>query len=127
MSNYRETTLNGASWIRAYRVTAENPLQGQPYVRYDEEWAINPPEGAPITRRLGALDTEFTVENAGTSFQLINPVTMEVIPGATATYQDLYVLLYSLYWALAEARDNAGGTPFPVDPIQVASLTPPLE
>jgi hypothetical protein len=49
-------------------------------------------------------------------FDLRDPTTNEIIPGQTATYQDLYVLLFSIYWHLALQRDEEVANP-PEEPM----------
>ena len=59
-----------------------------------------------MRENLGAIHQEFTPENASTEFTMLDPVTNEQI-GSTATFQDVYVLLFSLYNHMAAARDAA--------------------
>lgn len=111
MSDYKETTLSGSSWQRCHQIVIDNPRGGVPTVRFDEEetLAIN---GDEIKRPMGQLALAF---DPARSFDLRNPITGELIPGAASTYGDVYVLLYSAYMAAALERD----TP-PVQPIQGA-------
>ena len=105
MQNYKETTVSGTSYVRANEVTVRNVLGGYKGIMYcEEEVSIL---GEKIMREgIGAIHQEFTAENASTEFQLLNPVTNEPI-GETATFQDVYVLLFSLYYDLAAKRDAA--------------------
>lgn len=69
-----------------------------------EETVINLADRV-ITEHAGEIRK--SVDNLSVSFPLRNPSTNEVIEGATMSYQDLYVGLFSLYWHLALERDAA--------------------
>ena len=66
---------------------------------------------------------EVTPEKYTTEFPLLNPVTGEQI--GTAKYQDIYVMLHSLYYYLADVRDSYVPPVF-VDPITLIEQ-PPVE
>ena len=108
MQNYKETTVSGTSYVRANEVSIKNALNGYKGIMFvEEEVSIL---GEKILREnVGPIHQEFSAENASTEFELLNPVTNEPI-GSTATYQDVYVLLFSLYYHLAAARDAANET-----------------
>ncbi len=105
MPNYKETNVTGTGYVRACEVTVSNVLGGYKGIMFcEEEVSIF---GNKIMREnIGAIHQEFTAENASTEFPLLNPVTNEPI-GATATFQDVYVILFSLYYHLAAQRDAA--------------------
>lgn len=109
VKNYKETEVSGSSYVRAREVVVSNVLDGYKGIMYvEEEVSIL---GNKIMREnVGAIHQEFTAENAGTEFPLLNPITNELI-GATATFQDVYVLLFSLYYHMAELRDAANEQP----------------
>ena len=106
-ANYKETTTSGTSYQRAYNIIIANPKVGKKGIQFAEEQvAVSCDLIANIP--LGVVEKEFTPENALTSFQLLNPETNEAFdPPRYATYQDLYVLLFSLYYAVAHERDEA--------------------
>ena len=109
MQNYKETTVSGTSYVRAREVTVTNTLGGYKGIMFCEEQVSV--FGEKIMREgIGAIHQEFTAENASTEFQLLNPITNEPI-GATATFQDVYVLLFSLYYHVAALRDAANEQP----------------
>lgn len=109
MQNYKQTTVSGTSYVRAREVTITNLLDGYKGIMYSEEEVSV--LGSKIMREnIGAIHQEFTAENAGTEFPLLNPVTNEPI-GETATFQDVYVLLFSLYCHMAALRDAANEQP----------------
>lgn len=113
MPKYKQGSVSGESWIRSFQVLCLNKLDETPTIRFDEEEIILLSNGSTARNFSGKnIVEEFTVENASTVFRLKNPVTEEYIENKTSTYQDLYVLLYSLYFHLALERDR-GPTPFP--------------
>lgn len=104
MPNYKESVVVGDSWVRARRVVVENPIDETPAISFIEEQIINLPEQA-ITQSAGNVSEPFTPDNAQEQFSLLNPETGEVV--GTATYQDVYVALHSLYYHVAAKRDAA--------------------
>ena len=109
MQNYKETAVSGTSYVRAREVTVTNTLGGYKGIMYCEEQVSV--FGEKIMREgSGAIHQELTPENATTEFQLLNPETNEQI-GSTATFQDVYVLLFSLYYHMAALRDAANEQP----------------
>ncbi|MFC7460747.1 hypothetical protein [Hydrogenophaga defluvii] len=108
MSNYREQAISGQKWVRSNSVQISNPYQGLPVVRFGEEEIAVLSDGKTINTPLEGLTEPFT--DPAKTFPLLNPVTGEAL-GATASYQDVYVLLHSLYIALAVARDAPATAP----------------
>lgn len=102
MPNYKESNVVGTSWQRAYQVLIENPYNGTPSITFNEE-AIIDTGSEIISKHVYALTR--TMAEPTTEFQLKNPFTGDVI--GVASYQDAYVMLSSLYMALAEERDAA--------------------
>ena len=111
MSNYQQTSITGESWIRAIRVVLENPLIGTPAATFVEERAINL-GSETITRPHGNLVEPFITSgdsaNITEQFNLLNPETGAVI--GSATYQDVYVILHSLYYHAVSKRDAEAAT-----------------
>lgn len=103
MSNYKQTTVVGESWVRAYSVNIINPVEGNKTIHFQEEKAIMMDDGDVLTKRLGELSEQLTEENIGTEFELLNPFTGEVI--GTSTYGQAYSLIHSLYMHAAKKRD----------------------
>ncbi len=104
--NYQETTISGTSYVRGREVTVINQLGGYKGIMFAEERVSV--FGETIMREnIGAIHQELTPDNAGTPFALLDPETGEPVGGA-ATFQDVYVLLFSLYYHLAAQRDAAG-------------------
>lgn len=104
MSDYKFSSVVGTSYTRGRSLYFENPLNSTPSLLVREERVINLIDSMLIEH---AGEIRKVVDDLAVSFALRNPATNEVIPGAAMTYQDLYVGLFSLYWHLAEERDEA--------------------
>ena len=105
---YKEETV--AVYTRASDIMINNPLPSSglsPQIRFNEERAVKDPDGTlrQIGGMIGQCGLEMTAENATTPFPLMHPELNVQI--GEATYQDLQVLLYSLYIHATELRDNA--------------------
>lgn len=112
MAKYKEGSVAGETWKRAFQVSINNEYGALPTIRYDEEDMIQMGAGKYINNRQGSnVSYTFNFSDAGTTFRLKNPLTDEFID-AYATYQDVFVLMHSLYFHLAEQRDR-GPSPFP--------------
>ena len=107
--NYKQTTVSGTSYVRAREVTITNLLDGYKGIMYSEE-EVSVLGSKVMRENIGAIHQEFTAENAATEFPLLDPITNEPI-GSTATFQDVYVLLFSLYYHMAAQRDAANEQP----------------
>lgn len=101
--NYQEIATSGSMWTRSNKVTISNPYNQTPSVHFEEERVIQLDGGAaPITNpNPRFLSANF---DATASFPLLDPVTGEPT-GATATHQELYVMLHSLYIKTATDSD----------------------
>jgi len=110
MSLYNEqtttTTQTYTTFDRARTITIDNPNGLPPQITFVEE-RIRREDGKDDVNlgQVGKLSKQFLPENALTSFPLKNPLDGSLL-GVSATYQDLQVMLYSLYFHLAEERDN---------------------
>lgn len=112
MPKYKETSIVGESWKRANQIVIDNSYNQTPRIRFSEEDVFVNSDGKTIISHRGeGVEESFTLENATTQFQLRNPETEEYI-NQYATYKDLYVLLHSLYFHLAQKRDR-GPQPYP--------------
>lgn len=116
MAKYKESTITGDSWVRANQIICTNPYNSIPTIQYIEEEIFNLSNGDTIKKtytrdNLAQITEQFTQANANEAFPLINPLTGEDL-GTTATYQDLYVILHSLYFYLATKVDR-GPKPYP--------------
>jgi hypothetical protein len=109
MPKYNETSVTGESWIRSNKIICTNDYGQPPRIYYQEEELFNFSDGKIVKSlytTFNPVTETFISDNANTTFELINPET-ELPTGNTATYQDLYVLIHSLYFHLAEKRDLA--------------------
>lgn len=104
MSDYRQKTIEGQSWVRSPRFYGENPITGgTPSITYQEEEAISLGEGDVITRAMGSITQPFVPENYNETFPLLDPQTGAVI--GEATFQQLFIMLHSHYYHTAGKRD----------------------
>ena len=101
--NYKETTVTGASWVRANSVTVHNPLGGTGTIRFNEERVIVIDGGRKIFEPVGSVQERLTEDKRSKVFALKHPETLEVV--GQATYEQVYLLLHSLYLHLAAERD----------------------
>ena len=104
MSKYNETTIEGTSYVRADRVTINNGLESKG-ITFNEVELINLSNGEEMTKSFGSVSESFTADNLNTAIPLLDPETGADL-GASLTYQELYVAVYSLYFKLATERDQ---------------------
>lgn len=102
-NEYRQTDVVGTSYQRGRTLIFENPRQAAPSLLIVEERVTNTGTRT-IVEPAGEIRKEINLADLATTFPLISPQNNELL-GQTATYQQLYVLLYSLYWHLAQQRD----------------------
>lgn len=99
-----EITKTVTTFDRAYQVSVSYPNNGTPSIRFDEE-KIKREGGVDTTMgRIGFLKKDLNPDNKDTVFNLMDTETGEVT--GTATYDDLRVMLFSLYFHLATERDT---------------------
>jgi hypothetical protein len=84
--NYKESTVTGSSWVRAYNVSINNPYGGLPSIEFKEQKVVQL-DGEQIYKDCGTLRVDF------------NP--------ANTDHLLLYDRLNELYIELREARDLA--------------------
>lgn len=101
MANYKETDVAGTKYRRAKKVTVDNPLNGVVTIKFFEEDVINIGDEA-VTNDVGLVSDSLI--NPAEAYTLYHPQTGAVI--GMATYEQLYVMMYSLYFHLASKRDN---------------------
>lgn len=123
-NEYRESTVAGTSYQRGRSMYFEYPRNETPSLLVREETVTILGEDRVIVEPDGEILKSIPVAQLGTEFQLRNPATNDAIEGQTATYQDVFILLFSLYWHLAEERDTALATP-PEEPV-IPPIEPPL-
>jgi hypothetical protein len=99
-NNYKSTSISTESWCRSSGVHIENELGQVPVISFTEE------EVLVINGKKLILGGSLLQENMGDpskQFDLLNPETDTVI--GSATYMDIYIMLYSMYKKLALERD----------------------
>jgi hypothetical protein len=110
MAKYKETNIQGSSYVRAKRIVVDNSLfNTNPSIRFEEEKVIN----VENTQTLSGYDvcyeqfiTDGDYQNINEEFVLIDSITGQ--PTETnAKYIDMYNMLYSLYLHIAKKRDDA--------------------
>jgi len=104
MSNYKQTSVVGESWVRAYSININNLINQSKTVHFQEEKAIVTGDGDVLTKRVGEVSEQFTQATANTEFPLLDPETGQVV--GTAKYSEVYAILHSLYMHLAQKRDE---------------------
>ena len=112
--NYNESTQTGdvTTWRRCYTINVINPYRQTPAIQFHEEDITSLPDGRTTVVNNTSCAADMSAPN--TQFNLIHPETGAVI--GTATYQEVYVMLFSLYMDTAIKRDNYV-PPVPLDEI----------
>jgi|TARA_R110000823_G_scaffold101061_1_gene217300 hypothetical protein len=104
MSNYKESQQSGSVYTRASSISIGNGLENKS-IQFIEEEVFVAENGDMLSKPvLSNLSEKLTIENMGTTFPIINPMTGEDT-GTESSYVDFQVLLHSLYLFLAERRD----------------------
>lgn len=101
-NNYKSTNISTESWCRSNKVVIENELNQVPMISFTEEEVLVV-NGKKLV--LGGALLQENMTDPSKTFDLLNPETDEVV--GSATYMQVYVMLYSLYKTLALARDAA--------------------
>ena len=104
MPNYKNSTLPCTTYVRAKRMTADNPNNGGKFIQFQEEVVLILPDGTVTTSPSGECSEVMTADNANESFEILDTNGESV--GKTMTYQEIYQLLSSLYYHVAMKRDN---------------------
>lgn len=102
MPNYNESNVSGTKYTRSPQVRISNPLGGVPSIQFKEEDVVVTDDGNVVQPK-GALHESLT--DPSVTFDVLNPLDDSVL--TTATYQDVYNMIYSLYRHLAGLRDAA--------------------
>lgn len=101
MADYKESNISGKKWQRAHTINISNNYNQTPVINFFEEEIVEI-DGTTYQKNVGHISE--TMIEPTTQFTLLNPLDGTAI--GTATYQDLQVMLYSLYLNLANRRDN---------------------
>lgn len=108
MANYNETNVTGTTWQRCHKIEIRNPNGGSKSAIFFEEEITSLENGRVIQEPITNIQEQFS--DPMKTIELLNPETGDQL-GNTVTYQDVYVILYSLYMQLAAARDAAHNPP----------------
>ena len=98
---YKNSEVTGTEYLRARMVEVHNQLGVLPHVAFIEERVTLLP-GRTITAVTGTLSQPYSADAV---IDLLDPETQEPL-GATMTMGQIMVALYSMYIALAVARDG---------------------
>ena len=107
MANYKERAIAGTSYLRAKSVYISNPLDDEKQITFSEEEVVTVDGGDRIFKPVGGmvpLRESFNSDNMLTEFPMMDQNSEPT--GATARYVDVYLILHSLYYHLAQARDS---------------------
>lgn len=104
MADYKEQTISGQQWQRAWRVECDNKLGGQRRITYYEETAVKVGDQVITSPISQTLVKPFDATTEGDTFDLVHPLTGDVI--GTMTEQALYLALSSHYLYTATQRDT---------------------
>jgi hypothetical protein len=97
--DYKADTIKGKQ--RAYRVVINNPEEGIADIDFLEELKVRENDKIIYQKETGHATDTFT--DPAEVFDLINPITGENL--GQVTYQDYYVMTYSVYRHVAAKRD----------------------
>lgn len=104
MSKYQktDTTEVKSEWQRCDGITMTRPLNGAPTVVFSEE-KVTQFGDREFREPTGGIGIQVT--DMSKKFDIYNPITQEKT-GGQMSYQDLYILLYSIYLTKAIERDS---------------------
>lgn len=106
MGKYKQSNVTGESWVRSHRIIIDNNRNTPPSIRFDEEEIVAMGDGKVVRVPKGtSVESVFTPIKATHTFPVIHPVTSEYM-GFDASYMEVFALIYSLYWHLANERDH---------------------
>ena len=125
MPNYKQSSVTaGEAWTRAYQVVIENRLDQVPVIVFNEEIVVNTGT-TKVSKHISSVGESF--QDPTKTFELIHPETGANL--GTASYQQLYVFLSSLYLHVAQNRDIAANVPtvMPTNPAPAPTDVPPTD
>ena len=104
MADYKEQAVAGKQWTRCNLVLIDNTFNAAPSISFQEEQVTIVGEEI-FKKNSGSINLTFDPSRV---IPLIDPATGNPT-GATTTFGEIQVALWSLYMAEAVARDSAGG------------------
>jgi hypothetical protein len=94
------TPVSGTKFLRSNGAAISNPYNGIPSIEFMRETIATFTDNPGVVVDLGpATSIHGDLSVPTTQFNLINPIDGTTVVG-TATYQDVYVILYSLYMSM---------------------------
>lgn len=106
MAEYGEQIIDQVvitKYLRARKLEIDYPKGLSPSMRVDREWCVN--TNGEESFEPGDSFISSLPENMLEEFPLRNPLTNEIIPEMTMSYQNLYIALFSFVWAVMEQHD----------------------
>lgn len=103
MANYKESNVTGVTWQRCNRIDIRNSYEEPKFAVFIEEEVTDLGNNKIVKVPAGQILADFT--DPTTIVNLINPETGDSL-NSSVTYQDIYVILHSLYIKLATERDT---------------------
>ena len=116
--NEKTTTL----YKRSNYIVINNELDIMPEITLHEQYATS--EGDAVDGRTGSCALIMPEEEDAT-FPLVNPITGDSL--GEASFQNLQVMLHSLYLYTASIRDNPPVEMEPIEPVEPVEPTEPTE
>ena len=103
MANYNETPVVGSTWTRCANIYISNMYGVTPVITFGEQQLVVLDTLSPMV--VNTNQSCFTEFDPTAEIVILDPAT-GTPTGQTVTQQQLYDILYSLYIATAQARDN---------------------
>jgi len=85
----------GKKWKRSQKIVINNPYNGIPQITFDQELVAAFDDSLNLVIGSSGSISE-QMSNPAETFNLLNPMDGTTVIGS-ASYQEVYVLLYSLY------------------------------
>lgn len=108
MPDYRQTTGQATTWLRAHSITIDNPLAGQgqggPTITFSEQEVLQMGDRVIVTPSNTGPNWPKLAFSPSASIALLDPATGEPT-GGVMTHVQLYEAIFSLYMQAAAERD----------------------
>jgi hypothetical protein len=114
---FQEETVSKTlrKYVRASAIAFYNPLNANPYVGISEEFVEVDSDGNNMRSLdesvrdagIAPINFEFTPEKISDTMDIIDPTNGNVL--SSMSYGEVYSIIYSLYWHLAQLRDSDQG------------------
>jgi len=105
---YKQKIDSVSSYRRCFRIDGANTYEEIPTLTFHEEVVTIGSDQTLIANTPTGMPLAIAMNNpAFQNIPLISPDTGLPVPGKMVNVQELYLGLYSLYFALAQARDKS--------------------